>query len=66
MKNASFIYTVKNGPTCEFKFHAKNEDDLAEKAALCRDLAGEITGSIFGWIDDPSLDYYRDAVTISQ
>lgn len=63
-KNAAYIYTIKNGPTCEFRFNAKDEDDLFDKATVLFQIAGSTTGSIFGWINDPVLDPFREKVTI--
>lgn len=64
-RNASFIYRTKDGVFEEFKFHAKDEDDLNEKSEVLLEMqAGRITGSIIGWSDDAALDYYRENIAV--
>lgn len=64
-RNASFIYRDKDGVFHEYTFHAKNEDDLSEKAeVLLKMREGQMTGSIIGWSDDETIGYYRQNVAV--
>ena len=64
MRNASFIFRMKAGSFHEFKFEAKDLDDLFEKERFfVKTMMGQITGSICGWEDAEELSEYRENVS---